>query len=238
MATDAVPAGRVNLRRLDTIMKTDSQLKRDVTAELAWDPAINSDAVGVAAENAVVTITGHVDTFAEKFAIERALRRVQGVRAIALEIDVKLSPRHRRNDTELALAIEEAVRCNTAVSLDKLQVTVENGWVTLAGDVDWEYQRRSIESVVRPLIGVVGISNKISLRPHTTPDDVTERIKEALQRQIEYESKEIHVDVAGTTVTLKGSVHSWSEREAAVMAAWSAPGVQSVINELKISDPH
>ena len=108
-----------------------------MAAELAWDPAINSDAVGVAVENGVVTVTGHLDNFAEKFAIERTLRRVHGVRAIALELDVKLSPRHRRNDTELAIAIEEALQCNTACSLDKLRVTVESGWVTLTADVDW-----------------------------------------------------------------------------------------------------
>ena len=230
----------VNVRKDGSIMKTDSQLKRDVAAELAWDPAINSDAVGVAVENGVVTVTGHLDNFAEKFAIERTLRRVHGVRAIALELDVKLSPRHRRNDTELAIAIEEALQCNTACSLDKLRVTVESGWVTLTADVDvdWEYQRRAIESVVRALIGVVGVSNKISLRPRTTPDDVTELIEEALRRQIERESKQIQVDITGSTVTLRGPVHSWSEREAAAVAAWSAPGVQSVVNELQISDAH
>lgn len=219
-------------------MKSDNQLKRDVTAELAWDPAVNSDAIGVAADNGVVTLTGHLDTFAEKFAVERALRRVQGVRAIALELDVKLSPRHRRNDTELAQAIEDTLRSHTTVALDKLQVTVEAGWVTLTGEVDWEYQRRSIESVVRPLMGVVGISNKIVLRPRTTPEDVTQRIEQALRRQVERESKQLHVDVTGSTVTLRGTVHSWSEREAAAVAAWSAPGVQSVVNELQVSDAH
>lgn len=215
-------------------MKTDHQLKQDVTAELAWDPAINADRVGVAVKDAVVTVSGHIDTYAEKRAIEKALRRVGGVQAIALELDVKLSALHQRNDTELAATIENALKWNSVVPADKIRVTVDKGWVTLSGELEWDYQRMSAEKTVRPLIGVTGLSNEITLKPRATPTGVTSRIEDALKRQAEREAKRVQVDVSGATVTLRGSVHSWQERDAAAGAAWSAPGVRSVINELRV----
>jgi len=216
-------------------MKTDHQLKQDVMAELAWDPAIKADAVGVAVKDGIVTLSGHLDTYAEKYAIEKALRRVGGVKAIALELDIKLSHLHRRNDTELAAAIEGALKWNCVVPPDRVRVTVENGWVTLTGDLDWDYQRTSVEKTVRPLIGVTGVVNQITLKPRTTPADVTSLIEGALKRQAEREAKRVEIAVNGTTVTLRGSVHSWQERDAAAGAAWSAPGVRSVINELRVA---
>jgi osmotically-inducible protein OsmY len=216
-------------------MKTDHQLKQDVTAELAWDPAVKSaDAIGVAVKDGVVTLSGHIDNYAEKRAIEKVLRRVAGVRAIALELDVKLSPQHRRSDTEIAGAIEHALRWNSMVPLDLTQVMVEHGWVTLRGEVDWDYQRVSIEKAVRPLIGVVGISNEITLKPRVTNTAVAASIEQALKRQAEREAKRIEVGVNGSTVTLRGSVNSWQERQAAAGAAWSAAGVRTVVNELRV----
>lgn len=215
-------------------MKTDHQLKQDVTAELAWDPAIQADAVGVAVKDGIVTISGHMATYAEKRAIEKALRRVSGVKAIALELDVKLSALHKRNDTELAEAIENALMWNSLVPADKVRVTVENGWVSLSGELDWDYQRTSVEKAVRPLIGVIGVSNEITLKPRATPADVTSRIEDALKRQAEREAKRVQVAISGTTVTLRGTVHSWQERDAASGAAWAAPGVRAVINDLRI----
>jgi osmotically-inducible protein OsmY len=215
-------------------MKTDADLKRDVQAELAWDPAVRSTQIGVAVKDGVVTLTGHLETYAEKYAAERTLRRVSGVKAIALELDVRLSPEHRRSDTDVATAAEQALKWNTLVPVDEVRLTVDKGWVTLQGEVEWDYQRRSAEKAIRPLMGVVGISNEITVKPKVRPTDLQARISEALKRQVEREVKQLDIKVDGSTVTLRGIVNSWHERDAVQGVAWSAPGVQAVINELRI----
>jgi len=217
-------------------MKTDADLKRDVTAELAWDPAVNSTDIGVAVKDGVVTLTGHIDTFAQKHAATRALRRVNGVKAIAVELDVKLAPDHKRSDTDIAVSVEHALKWNTLVPVDAIKPSVDHGWVTLRGEVDWEYQRSAVEKAVRPLIGVVGVSNEITLRPRTQAQvaNLARKIEDALTRQAIREAQHIQIGVDGTTVKLTGKVHSWQEREAAQWVAWTAPGVRSVINELAI----
>ena len=215
-------------------MKTDVELKKDVTAELAWDPAVKSTAIGVAVQDGVVTLSGHLETFADKHAAARALRRVAGVKAIALELDVKLSPDHKRSDTDIAAGAEEALKWNTLVPLQAIRLTVDHGWVTLQGEVEWDYQRRSVEKAIRPLMGVVGISNEITLRARPESIDLSRKIQEALTRQALREAKQIQVDVDGTTVKLSGKVHSWQEREAVQGVAWAAPGVHAVINELHV----
>lgn len=216
-------------------MKTDAQLKRDVESELDWDAAVNAANVGVAVKAGIVTLTGHLDTFAEKFAVERAVQRVAGVQAMALELDVKLAPDHVRSDTDIAAAAESALKWHALVPADRITVTVEKGWITLGGEVDWEYQRRHAESAVRPLTGVVGVSNGIALKPRVSPSHIADRIREALTRQAEREANKIDVSVSGSTVTLRGAVHSWTERAAAQGAAWSAPGITIVNNEIKVS---
>ena len=215
-------------------MKTDADLKRDVTAELAWDPAVKSTAIGVAVKDGVVTLSGHLETFADKHAAARALRRVAGVKAIALELDVKLSPDHKRSDTDIAAGAEEALKWNTLVPLQAIRLTVDHGWVTLQGEVEWDYQRRSVEKAIRPLMGVVGIGNEITLRARPEAIDLSRKIQEALTRQALREAKQIQVDVDGTTVKLSGKVHSWQEREAVQGVAWATPGVHAVINELHV----
>lgn len=215
-------------------MKTDTQLKKDVGAELEWDPSINAAQVGVAVKDGVVTLTGHLDTFAEKYAIERAAQRVQGVKAIAVEVDVKLDPGHRRSDSDIAAAAESALKWHALVPADRVQVKVEKGWITLKGEVEWDYQRQSTEKAVRALTGVVGVSNAMTLKTATTPSNVASRIRDALARHAEHEAKHIEVMVSGPVVTLRGDVDSWSERSAAYGAAWSAPGVLSVVNEIKV----
>lgn len=217
-------------------MKTDAELKRDVVEELAWDPAVNASAVGVAVKDGVVTLTGHLDTYAEKAAVERVLKRVGGVKAIALELDVRLAPGHLRSDTDIARAAEQALGWNSMVPVDKVRVIVDKGWVTLQGQFEWDYQRQSAEKAVRALTGVVGLSNEITLTPRAAPADVTRRIREALTRQAQREAKHLDVQVNGGTVVLQGQVRSWHERQAAQGAAWSAPGVAQVINELTIAD--
>jgi osmotically-inducible protein OsmY len=215
-------------------MKTDADLKRDVTAELAWDPAVRETGIGVAVKDGVVTLTGHIETFAEKYAASRAVQRVNGVRAVALELDVKLAPDHKRSDTDIAASAEQALKWNTAVPLEAIRLTVDHGWVTLRGELEWDYQRRSAEKAIRPLIGVVGISNEITLRTRPQLADLSRKIEEALTRQAIREAKHIQVAIDGNTVKLTGTVNSWHEREAAQGVAWSAPGVRFVVNELRV----
>jgi len=213
-------------------MKTDSEIKKDVLSELLWDPLISETKVGVTVNEAVVTLTGHLDTYAEKVAAKRAAERVSGVKAIALEIDVIPIGVHQRSDTEIALAVEHALSWNTSVPQDRVKVTVEKGWVTLKGDLDWNFQRRAMERMVRPLKGVVGITDNIQLKTLPVPLKLQERIQDALTRQAMREARRIEVSVEGSEVTLRGHVHSWAERYAAEGASWSAPGVTRVNNQL------
>ena len=215
-------------------MKTDTDLRTDVLTELSWDPLVPETRVGVTVAEGVVTLTGHLDTYAEKVAAKRAAERVGGVKAIAVEIDVVPIGAHRRSDTEIAAAIEHALSWNTAVPQDRIKVTVENGWVTLSGEVDWNFQRRSVERLIRPLKGVVGISDNIQLKPLAIPANLANRIQEALTRQAIREAKRIAVSVDGGVVTLRGHVHSWAERSAAEGATWSAPGVSKVNNQVTV----
>jgi len=215
-------------------MKTDQQLKKDVSAELEWDPSINATRVGVAVKDGIVTLTGQLQTFAEKHAAERAVQRVHGVKGIAVELDVKLDPSHQRNDAEIAAAIESALKWHALVPADKVQVQVEKGWVTLGGEVPWDHQRREAEKTTRTLTGVVGVSNAIRLKAAAMPADVSQRIRDALVRHAEGEARQLDVTVEADTVTLRGSVDSWVERAAASSAAWSAPGVAKVVNDIRI----
>lgn len=215
-------------------MKTDSEIKKDVLAELLWDPLISETRVGVTVNEGVVTLTGHLDTYAEKVAAKRAAERVGGVKAIALELDVIPVGSHQRSDTEIALAVEHALGWNTSVPQGRVKATVEKGWVTLKGDVDWNFQRRAVERMVRPLRGVVGITDNIQLKTLPVPLKLQERIQEALTRQAMREARRIEVSVEGSEVTLRGHVHSWAERNAAEGASWSAPGVTRVNNQLLV----
>jgi len=215
-------------------MKSDIQLKADVTAELAWDPAINATDIGVMVKDGVVTLAGHLDTFAEKHAAERAVRRVSGVRGIALDLDVKLAPEHKRSDSEIAQAAITALRLNSLVPDGKVKVEVEDGWVTLTGEVDWAYQFASAEQCTRPLIGVRGLSNHIAIKPRTSSKDIAGQITAALRRQAEREAKHIGIEVEGAVVTLRGKVHSLAEHDAAVGAAFGAHGVSRVVDKLEV----
>lgn len=215
-------------------MKTDADLKKDVLTELSWDPLIPETRVGVMVNEGVVTLSGHLDTYAEKVATKRAVERVGGVKAIAMEIDVIPLGIHQRSDTEIAAAAEHALAWSTAVPADKIKVTVEKGWVTLDGEVDWNYQRRAVEHMLRPLKGVVGISDNIRLKMLPVPLNLANRIRDALTRQAVREAKRIEISVDGGVVTLRGHVHSWAERNAAEGAAWSAPGVSRVNDQVEI----
>jgi osmotically-inducible protein OsmY len=216
-------------------MKTDSELKKDVLNELLWDPLVPEARVGVGVTGGVVTLTGHLDSYAEKVATKRAVDRVSGVGAIAVELDVIPVGIHKRSDTEIAAAIEHALGWSTSVPPNRVKVSVEKGWVTLKGELDWHFQRRAVENIIRPLKGVVGITDNIHLKELAVPANLTHRIEDALTRQAAREAKRIEISVDGSVVTLHGKVHSWAERNAAEGATWSAPGVTRVNNELTIS---
>lgn len=215
-------------------MKTDTQLKKDVLAELEWDPAVDATRIGVAVNNGVVLLTGHLDTFGEKHAVEKAVQRVAGVKAIAVEMDVKLEPHHQRSDAEIAAAIETAFSWHALIPEDRIQVKVEKGWVTLTGEVDWNYQRHNAEVVVRPVTGVVGVSNNVALRERDASEYVAQRIQDALTRYAQEQAQNIKVLVEAGTVTLRGTVATLAERDAVQAAAWSAPGISRVVNELRV----
>jgi len=216
-------------------MKSDMQLKADVTAELAWEPAVNAAGIGVLVNDGVVTLTGHLDTFAEKYAAERAVRRVAGVRGLAMELDVKLAAGHQRSDSEIASAAASALRWSVFMQPDRVKVEVEKGWVTLTGEVDWAYQSGTAEQCVRNLIGVRGLTNRITVKPTVSTRNVASEITAALERQAEREAKNIQIDVEGGVVTLRGKVHSLAEREAAAGAAFAARGVSRIVNKLEVS---
>ena len=215
-------------------MKTDSDLKHDILTELAWDPVVPEAKVGVAVSDGVVTLSGHLDTYAEKIATQRAVERVSGVQAIALEIDVVPQGVHKRSDTEIAVAAEQALGWNTSVPKDRVKVAVEKGWVTLSGELDWNFQRSAVERMIRPLNGVLGITDNITLKSLPIPANLSARIQDALTRQASREARRIEIAVDGSVVTLRGHVHSWAERNAAEGATWSAPGVSRVDNQLTV----
>lgn len=215
-------------------MKTDSELKKDVLAELAWDPLVPEARIGVAVNDGVVTLTGHLDSYAEKIAAKHAAERVIGVKALAVEIEVTPLGIHQRSDTEIAAAAEHALGWNTSIPQDRVKVTVEKGWVTLSGELDWNFQRRAVERLIRPLKGVVGISDNIRLKTAAAPVNLSSRIQDALVRQAVREARRIEVAMEGSVVTLKGHVHSWAERSAAEGATWAAPGVSKVNNQLTV----
>jgi osmotically-inducible protein OsmY len=215
-------------------MKSDSNLKKDVLDELLWDPLVPEERVGVSVSAGVVTLTGHLDSYAEKVAARRAAQRVSGVKALAVELDVVPLVDHVRSDTEIATAVENALAWNTSVPQDRVQVVVEKGWVTLSGELDWNFQRRAVERVIRPLKGVKGIMDNIELKALPVATDLSMRIQEALTRQVVREARRIEINVEGGTVTLRGRVHSWAESNAAEGVTWSAPGVNRVQNLLTV----
>ena len=215
-------------------MKTDTQLQKDIIDELRWEPRVNEAEIAVSAKDGVVTLTGSVETFAQKYEAERAVERVSGVRAIADDLKVKVFGPHERSDTEIAHAAINALRWDTEVPDEKLTVKVENGWVTLKGEAEWNYQKTAAERDVRYLAGVKGISNLISVKPRASTTEVKAKIEAAFKRSAELDAKQITVETANGTVTLKGAVRSWAERTDAERAAWAAPGVKEVHDKLVI----
>ena len=215
-------------------MKTDAQLRKDVMDEIDWEPSVVAAGIGVSAANGVVTLNGTVATYAEKSAVERAARRVDGVKGVAEEVTVKLTGPHARIDAEIAEAALSSLKWHVWVPSD-IQVTVAQGWVTLTGAVNWEYQRAAAKDAVCCLSGVKGVTSDITLKPTVQPSAVKAEIEKALVRNAEVDAGTVKVAASGGTVTLSGCVRSWSEKNEAGSAAWNAPGVNAVRNNIEVS---
>ena len=216
-------------------MKTDSQIQQDVIAELKWEPSINAAEVGVEVKNGVVTLAGHVASYGEKWDAERAAQRVAGVKALAVEIDVALGGGSKRNDADIARSVENVLEWTSFLSKDPIKVMVENGWVTLSGEVLWDYQRQAAKLAVRYLMGVTGVSDQITIRNRVTSTNVKTDIEAALKRRASNEAQQITVAVTGYVVTLTGNVHNWAERDLVTHSAWCTPGVSNVVDNIKVT---
>lgn len=216
-------------------MKTDSQLQRDVLDELKWDPRVRDAEIGVAVKEGVVTLTGFVDSYAQRTCAERAVERVGGVRVVAEELKVKLPGAFQRNDTDIGHAVANALRWDIEVPDDKIKARIENGWVWLDGEVEWQFQRQAAERAVRYLTGVKGVTNAVRIKARASSYDVSKRIKEALHRTAESDSRKIEVEATGGHVTLTGTVRSFAERQDAERAAWAADGVTAVDDRIVVT---
>jgi len=217
-------------------MKTDNELQRRyVMDELAWEPSVNAAEIGVSVNSSVVTLSGYVESYPQKWAAERAAERVKGIKAVADEIEVRLPGGWERTDSDIARAAVNVLEWNTLVPQDRVQILVQKGWITLDGTVEFHYQRAEAERAVRSLFGVKGVVNRINLKPAVSPEDVKDQIVEALERAAEVDAKRISVGATNGKVILKGSVKSWVEREEAERAAWAAPGVSEVDNCIEIA---
>ncbi len=218
-------------------MKTDKKLQEDVLAELDFEPSVNAAHVGVTANNGVVTLTGTVDSFAGKMAISRVIERVNGVFGIADEMKVNLPSSHQRNDTDIARAAVEALEWSWLIPRESIKVKVQSGWVTLEGEVHWEFQRGQAHQTMNSLVGVRGVSNNLKIKAsqiNIQPYSIETSIKNAFERNAELNSKAISIEVMAGRVTLRGNLPSLKERDSAVLAAWSAPGVIGVENRIVI----
>ena len=216
-------------------MKTDTQLQQDVMAELQWEPAVHASQIGVEVREGVVTLAGEVSSYAEKCAAENEARRVNGVKALAVEMTVKLSEFGKRTDADIARAAENVLSWTSSQAAKSVTVLVEGGWLTLSGEVEWQYQRQDVALSLRYLPGVTGVSNQIAIKPVVSAILVKADIEAALKRRASSDAQAISVSVKGGEVILTGTVQSWAERDIATLSAWGTSGVRSVADKLTLA---
>jgi osmotically-inducible protein OsmY len=216
-------------------MKSDSDVKRDVEAELKWDPDIDPTDIGVSVKDGVVTLTGFVRSYTQKSQAERDVKRVSGVIGVANDIEVRLPTSSQRLDPDIARDAVAALKHELPYSSETMKVLVKDGWVTLEGTAEWHYQRMRAEEAVRRVSGIKGVSNLILLKPRVAPSEIKAKIEEAFRRSAEVDARRITVEANGSEVLLKGTVRSWAERQEAERAAWRSPGVTKIDNRITIS---
>jgi osmotically-inducible protein OsmY len=213
---------------------SDLTLRQEILDELEWEPSVDAAHIGVVVDKGIATLSGHVSSYTEKLAAERAVTRVKGVTAIAENIEIRYPTAKRTADDQIAKRVVDIINWQVSVPSDRIKVKVEKGWVTLSGEVDWHFQKADAEKSMRRLSGVMGIANLITLKPRVEAKDVKKRIEDALKRNAEIEAQNIRVYVQGGKVTLDGKVDSWAERQRVENTVWSAPGVLSVDDRLSV----
>jgi osmotically-inducible protein OsmY len=221
-------------RESGEMMKTDDEIKRDVEAELRWDPDIDATDIAVSVKGGVVTLAGFVPSYLQKFEAEKDAKRVQGVVGVANDLEVRLPTADQRPDPDIARDAVEALKMQLPYSYQNLKVIVRDGWITLEGEAEWNYQKEKAEMSVRGVKGVKGVINTITLKPKIAAEEIKRKIEEAFKRSAEVDAKNIQVEATDGEVVLKGTVHSWFEREQAERAAWQAPGVKRVEDRIVI----
>jgi osmotically-inducible protein OsmY len=215
-------------------MTTDADIKRDVEAQLSWDPDIDASNIAVAVKDGVVTLAGFVRSYSQKFEAEEEVKNVRGVRGVANDIEVKLPSLNERPDPEIVRDAVAALKRELPYSSENIKVIARNGWITLEGEAEWKFQSERAEESVRRTMGLKGVTNLIKIKPRVAASDIKQRIEEALKRSAEVDAQNISVTASGGEVTLRGTVHSWAERQEAERAAWRAPGVFNVNNRIVV----